>query len=144
MMKPLIFAAVAMACAGTALAQAPRQSPLEMLARADTNGDGRITTAEVDVMRGEMFTTMDRNGDGFLSAEDRAERSPPPGAERRGGRGQNHMRADTNGDGKVSRAEFMAQPRRGFDMGDTNADGVLDQAELTALRARVAQRRNPG
>lgn len=154
MFKPLILAAVVLAGAGTALAQSgggprDRQSPLEMLTQADTNGDGRITTAEFDVLRGQQFTRMDRNGDGFLTPEDRPERAATPGApgaggaERRRPRSDQGPRGDTDGDGKISRAEFLAQPRRGFEMGDTNRDGVIDQAELTALRERMAARRNP-
>ena len=44
-----------------------------MLRAADANGDNSITRAEVDARQAEMFSWMDRNGDGFL---DEADQSP--------------------------------------------------------------------
>lgn len=58
---------------------------------------------------------------------------------------QRMMAADTDHDGKISKAEFAAalQARRAkrlgsrmFDRADTNHDGMVDQAELKALMAR--------
>ncbi|MBV2149867.1 signal transduction protein [Sphingobium sp. AS12] len=55
------------------------------------------------------------------------------------------MQADTNGDGRIARAEWTARPRgatnakgdpaRMFDRLDTNKDGALDQGEIDALLA---------
>lgn len=42
------------------------------------------------------------------------------------------MRADTNGDGKLTQAEYDAQSKERFDRMDVNGDGVLDTAELQA------------
>lgn len=53
---------------------------------------------------------------------------------------------DTDGDGKVSRAEFLAaamagkgNPARRFAKFDTNGDGLLDADERAAVHARKAQ-----
>jgi len=57
------------------------------------------------------------------------------------------LAADTDGDGKVSRAEFAAQTRGGqrdpgrlFDRIDTNHDGYLDKSEIRAALEQRFQR----
>ena len=54
---------------------------------------------------------------------------------------------DTDGDGKVSRAEFLAaakggkgDPAKRFAKLDTNGDGMLDKAEIDAMLTRRFQR----
>lgn len=53
------------------------------------------------------------------------------------------LSADTDGDGKVSKAEFLAaarsgkgDPARRFGRLDRNADGLLDKQEIAAVMAR--------
>ncbi|WP_371369308.1 EF-hand domain-containing protein [Pseudomonas sp. QL9] len=41
---------------------------------------------------------------------------------------------DTNGDGKITHDEYMANAERQFKRLDTNHDGVIDQNELHNLR----------
>jgi hypothetical protein len=56
--------------------------------------------------------------------------------------------ADTDGDSKISKAEYIAQmsrggrgnPSRAFDMMDTNHDGFLDKGEITAALTQRFQR----
>lgn len=52
-----------------------------------------------------------------------------------GGRGM--MRADTNGDGAISRDEAKAQSDQRFAMMDANKDGVLSGDEMTGSGARM-------
>ena len=61
------------------------------------------------------------------------------------------MRADTDGDGRVSRAEWMAyaaargmkgRPERQFARLDLNRDGVLDKSEIDAMLARRFAKRD--
>ncbi|WP_266160255.1 EF-hand domain-containing protein [Dyella silvatica] len=40
------------------------------------------------------------------------------------------QRMDTNGDGKVSEAEYVAYMSHGFRQMDTNGDGILEASEL--------------
>jgi len=58
-------------------------------------------------------------------------------------REQRILSADTDGDGKVSKAEFLASrnsgkgdPARRFGRLDRNADGWLDKQEITSVMAR--------
>ena len=46
------------------------------------------------------------------------------------------MKADTNGDGMVSKDEAAAYGQKCFDMADTNHDGMLSKKEITAAKAK--------
>jgi hypothetical protein len=54
---------------------------------------------------------------------------PPPFAGESGLRGA-LARADTDGDGAISRAEFLADAAMRFDKMDMNRDGKIDKTEL--------------
>ena len=43
---------------------------------------------------------------------------------------------DSNGDGKVSEAEYVAYMSRGFERMDLNHDGILETSELPGRRGR--------
>lgn len=45
--------------------------------------------------------------------------------------------ADTNGDGAVDKAEFLADAQRFFKTLDTDGDGVLEEAEITTYETRI-------
>jgi Ca2+-binding EF-hand superfamily protein len=156
---------------GQAPAQGQRPSPFE---RADANNDSVITLEEVRAARTAAFTRLDVNRDGFLVRE---EMPPPPNGRRGGGpddmqgvpsgdrkmghrmghQGGGEMlgRADTNGDGNVTKAEFDAavasaqqssasakQGRRDamFNRLDTNRDGTITRAEADAIRPQMQGR----
>jgi hypothetical protein len=139
------------ACAQTA-PEAPRAAARGM-ARADGDGDGRVSKAEYIARADERFARMDKNSDGQLSADEMAPRremaaapaapagadTAPPAAPPAAGAMRSRMfeRLDTNHDGMVSRDEYRAQVAERFDRLDTNHDGFLDQAEMTAGRDRA-------
>jgi hypothetical protein len=100
-----------------------------------------------------MFAWMDRNGDGFLDDADRSPmharmqairaeqgRDRPEG--RRGGRGGHGMAsADADGDGRISRAEFLGRENRMFDRLDADENGRVTPDELDAAAERRQDRR---
>jgi Ca2+-binding EF-hand superfamily protein len=47
---------------------------------------------------------------------------------------------DKDGDGRISRDEFVAGPNPLFDRADANRDGVIDATELAAFHADTAAR----
>jgi Ca2+-binding EF-hand superfamily protein len=119
--------------AGAAAAQDSR------FARADTDGNGVLSRAEVD--RGlpgiaPRFNEVDRNRDGNLSPDElRTWSANKKSADRKseGGFAEHFRRADANSDGALTRAEVdKALPRLGakFDRIDANGDGKLTQDEL--------------
>lgn len=63
--------------------------------------------------------------------------SPPPGAP---GWTGGQMRADTNGDGVVTRAEALAQAGERFDRMDANHDGKLTRDEMEQIGRRLMRR----
>jgi len=135
-MKTLLLAA---ALAGTMLGgaaiagqDAPQGRGGGMMMRADTNGDGNISRAEFTAQAEARFARMDKNGDGFITADEMSGR---------GGRGPGRglMAADTDQDGKISRAEFMAQATERFAKLDANGDGQISGDEMKAMMERVRE-----
>lgn len=117
----------------------------------DPLGNAAISRKDAEAQAAARFTTLDTDKDGFLSpAELAAARPGRPGGEARrprgnGPRGGGMMRMmDANGDGKVSRDEFIAGNLRRFDMMDANRDLQLTKAErqaaMEAMRARMEER----
>jgi hypothetical protein len=126
-MKRFLAAAAAVCLASPALAQGFGGASQSAM---DLNHDGQISRAEAQAARSAAFERLDADHDGYLSASERA------GA----GRMMQFIlgNADSDGDGRVSRAELMAQPYLGFDRLDANHDGMLSGAELQSARQRQA------
>ncbi|WP_353471300.1 hypothetical protein PVT71_08155 [Salipiger sp. H15] len=138
-MKPLIAAATALLLSATALAAQPQGNPGDMLKQMDRNGDGKVTLAEAEAQNAEMFTRLDSNRDGVLSEAEARPQGGPGAAAGKDARGQAPAKGgqpggpklDSNGDGKITKAEFKAGAHEMFTRMDRNGDGVLSGAELT-------------
>lgn len=152
--------AIALMAAAGAHAAEPATSPKRTAMPAlDANGDGVVDRTEAARFPrlAERFDQLDRNGDGHLDASER----PRHGHGRRGAKGghrgaygarhQDPARLDTDGDGRLSRAEVEAageaRGKRGnpmlehFDAIDTNHDGYLVRTEVQAWQAQRMQQR---
>ena len=75
--------------------------------RFDANGDGRLTVAELGGDRA-LFAALDRDGDGAVTADDLDWSDSAAYFRQLGVARQFLRRADTNEDGKVSKAEWAA------------------------------------
>lgn len=109
------------------------------LERADANNDGNITREEFLARPNEMFDHLDQNHDGVIQASERPQRPPegerggPPGE--RGGPGRDGPpNVDSNNDGVISRAEFLAGGAARFQRMDANHDGRVTREEAEAAR----------
>jgi Ca2+-binding EF-hand superfamily protein len=125
------------------------------IAKRDANGDGRLSAAEFGGGR-EIFDLLDRNHDGFLTADELPEPPkagpgprPGPGAERPRPRGPSAERLlrshDRDGDGKLSSEEWPQVARLKFEQVDKNGDGFIDRQELDQISIRARRpRQGPG
>jgi len=95
----------------------------------DSNGDGRVTAIEHDAHSRMMFGMADANKDGAVTAAEMhaAMRMRHDGDD-------NHMRtADSDRDGRISRAEFIAAhdgDASRFAAHDANNDGFIGADEM--------------
>lgn len=138
----------------------------QMFAKLDANKDGKLDKADRQLARQQMrehkFAKLDANSDGSISkAEFTAERGPRaekaegqrgPGKFKRGHRGHHGFggarggmmmmkAADTNNDGALSQAEFVAAALKRFDAQDANKDGKVTAEERQAARAAHMEQR---
>jgi len=98
-----------------------------ILARVDTDKDGKISKAEFDTESQAMFKRMDKNSDGKIAADEVP-------AHHWGDKGPMFGQMDTDKDGKVTKAEFTAAGDKMFQKLDANGDGVITKDEMDAAR----------
>ncbi len=158
--RTILAATTVILAASAASAQTPGVTPAQTLTRAqltqkieadfkasDTNGDGRISKAEIQAalqhraaqattaihqQQQAEFNKLDTNKDGRLTlAEYQAGTAitvRPEAVDRR------LQQLDTNRDNAVTAAEFRAVMLGEFDKLDTNKDGVLSAQEAGGNR----------
>lgn len=114
----------------------PPPPPGAGMMRADANGDGTITRAEMIAEAEARFAAMDTDKDGKVTAAEReAARSAMRGQWRGGAGGRDGaggMRGDP--DRVLTREETVRRAGVRFDRLDANHDGKLDAAEIAAAR----------
>ncbi len=135
-----ILAAAGLSAAAFAVVAAPEsQGHGDRLKAADTNGDGMISRDEAKALPrlAKHFDEIDTNKDNLLSADELR-------AYHQKARGGHWKKLDTDGDGKISKAEAQANAPRlfeHFDQIDTNKDGFITPEEMKAAHeARRASR----
>jgi hypothetical protein len=146
--RTLLAALLVPTLALVATAQPPSdQSPAEMVKRADTDGDGKVSRAEFIKARTarleEAFDRIDTDGDGKLDeqeAEAAAERlrSMMAGG-REGFRRPEGPLAQRRGGERPQRPEGGAIGDGAFDRLDTDGDGKLSRDEFAEGMARMRE-----
>lgn len=108
----------------------------------DLNGDGHVTLAELTEKRGDVFYTFDSDDNGILTPEEygyfddaRAADMEGQPAEARGrmGKVQQGMILsfnDTDGDGSVSRDEFLSRTADWLGLVDRDGSGDVTEADF--------------
>lgn len=154
---PMIVPATLLAavCGLQATAQDRPRGPAEMLSRADTDGDGKVSRAEFMAARtAEMeqaFGRIDADGDGFIDARE-AEQVAARMREMAGREGPGRVapgRGDEAGRrpfGERPTGEMAAEGQRPealaeqvFDRMDTDGNGTLSREEYLAGAARLRE-----
>jgi EF-hand domain pair len=120
----------------------------------DTDGDKMISLAEAQQgapWLASRFNDLDANRDGLLSIEEVLERQPMRGERVVHNIQDDFAAADSNADGRLSRAEGEAMPivNELFDEMDTNADGYVTTEEIHEHARshgpiRIVKERRPG
>lgn len=154
-MKALTLTSAALLfCANVAAAQG--NPGAHFIENWDLNADGQVTLAEATERRDNIFATFDADEDGALNAEeydlfdearanDMAEngmggKGAGQGGGQGGGQGHGKMNpangmmrkfTDVNGDGTVTRDEFMASIPDWYARMDKNADGTVTVEDFT-------------
>jgi hypothetical protein len=112
-----------------------------MMHKIDTDGDGTVSREEWMTFQGKVFDMLDKDHSGKLDAKEFISKS---GAELNGiatggfARGLQTAammhKIDTDGDGTVSREEYLAYQGKVFDMMDTSTThkGTLGKEEMLA------------
>lgn len=108
----------------------------------DLDGDSQVTLAEATERRGDVFLTFDADENGILSAEehdlfdearamDMAENGEGHGKGKRNpANGMLRDVTEANGDGNVTREEFMDAVPAWFASMDRNGDNVVTTADF--------------
>lgn len=138
--------------------EARRGDPAERFAAMDADGDGKVTLDEMKQAAekrmaehgregglserhaermAKFFEKADANNDGVLTLEEMQavrkmhddKAGPKRDGKKDGKRGDHFSRLDTDGDGKISKAEFLAGADRMFERLDRNNDGKIERGE---------------
>ncbi|KEP69804.1 histidine kinase [Thioclava dalianensis] len=109
----------------------------------DTNGDGKISLAEIQAKRAAEAKSLDANGDGKISEQELMDFEMAKAKTRIEARVKARFAArDLNGDGELSAAELMVHPlpTRVFERMDRDGDGALSPEEIKAARKMMHER----
>jgi Ca2+-binding EF-hand superfamily protein len=127
---------------------APKGERSSHFKKADTDGNGKLSRAEVAKAMPQLagrFDSIDTNKDGQLSRGELSAWKKAHRGERQAKAAERFQHADTDGDGAISRAEAEKHaPRlaKKFDQIDSNKDGKLTQDELRAYRESKRSRKD--
>jgi Ca2+-binding EF-hand superfamily protein len=148
-----LAAALLLATALPAIAQdstaTPRRDRLASLVKlVDKDGDGAISAAEAEAFAASRFDRLDSDHKGYLTLDafeaplqraiDRANEARRPQIEKALPRLEAAFKAiNKTGDGRLTKAEFLADSRARFAAADTDKDGKLSLDELRHARGHA-------
>jgi hypothetical protein len=141
-MKLKLLACVMVGLTTGSACAADGQRARQVFRQMDQNGDRALQFTEIQAARASLFDRLDANRNGFL---DNGEAQAGLQRVREGGRLQmataegletQARRMDANGDGRITRAEFVQFIPDRLQRADANGDRSLSLSELRSLRQR--------
>ncbi|NKM88623.1 signal transduction protein [Rhizobium laguerreae] len=121
---------------------AEAQTSLPVLQRLDQNKDSALSRDEILATRAQLFARLDINADGAID-QDETQRLRDAIMDRAMAMqafvGNQMLRLDTGGDGRVSADEFKARTPL-FDLADRNGDEKLSDGEFLVVRSILFNR----
>ncbi|MGV6846839.1 MAG: EF-hand domain-containing protein [Marinibacterium sp.] len=142
MTRTLLLATVLAVPMALPLYAQPGQPGAHFVENWDLDENGSVSLDEVTERRGDVFLSFDADENGKLDDEEYAVFDQARANDMEGQQGHGHgamVRAETgmhkdfndaNGDGYVSRDEFMSKSGEWFQMIDRNGDGVVTTADF--------------
>lgn len=138
--KLVLAAALATFCAlpFAAIAQSTSTAPAthpsmfdHMLKKMDTDGDGKISSAEFQAAAAARFNAIDTQGTGKITAEQIADSK---GAKERGEKFAEREVAKIGANGVITKDQYLAAAQARFAKLDKNGDGFITADEVPAGR----------
>jgi len=113
----------------------------EALRKMDLNGDRSIQFSEISAARARLFERLDTNRNGILDESEihavlKEANLARETTERLSNLADHAVAMDTDGDGRITRAEFSNFIPDRIRRADRNGDGQLSLRELRTLRRR--------
>ena len=99
----------------------------DALAKLDTNGNHIVEEAEAQAGGRNLFTDLDKNGDGLLQPGELDGRLGAPVLKA----------ADPDADGALNPQEYAALITARYKSANANSDGLVDGAELGSLAGQL-------
>ena len=103
--------------------------------KMDVNGDGELSADEMDAKTAEFLSKADTDGNGAISKAEIKAFHEARRAERKEARNP-----DKNGDGVVDRTEYLNAAQERFDKMDKDGNGVISEDEQRQRRGRGHRR----
>jgi Ca2+-binding EF-hand superfamily protein len=121
------------------------QGPGGYLMKLASENDGAVTRADAEAAIAGQFALIDADGDGYITQDEMKAHQDARRAEMQERRAERAAarwaELDTDGDGRLSLAEYTAARIKPFDRIDANNDGVVTADEIEAMRAQARERR---
>jgi Ca2+-binding EF-hand superfamily protein len=112
------------------------------LVEIDSDGDGELTRAELTAEVEKTVARLDADRNGAITVAEKQGQRGGGGTAMSGFVGQHWEEVDSDGDGRVTRAEVEAVAKRMFEKADSDRDGKLSRDEIAVMTS--GRERGPG